>query len=243
VEAGLRCDPPIRFGTSTSKLLLPTLSFHRLMEKLTSVAGPVAATAFQELCFAAFFEREEALTDSLLATLASGSAPAVFSSPAAAETFLAGPEMKGETMERAERVRRRYNCSGVPLFVAKVGDKVSKCFLVCVLTDCALQVVETLSGAQPVPIMVAMIRKLRAEHAKLVKAPVVAAPEAGVSEKRCAECGAGATLRCGGCRGVAYCSAACQRKNWSHHAAECKRAKQEKAAEEAGQCEGGVCPI
>ena len=38
----------------------------------------------------------------------------------------------------------------------------------------------------------------------------------------CARCGAaGATKRCGGCKGVMYCSAACQRRHWAAHKAAC----------------------
>ena len=38
----------------------------------------------------------------------------------------------------------------------------------------------------------------------------------------CAQCAAaGATKRCGECRGEAYCSAQCQRQHWPVHKAAC----------------------
>eukprot|EP00983_Pelagomonas_calceolata_P076646 1153508-Pelagomonas_calceolata.AAC.1 len=43
--------------------------------------------------------------------------------------------------------------------------------------------------------------------------------------RACAECGKtdGGLQRCGGCRVVRYCSAACQRKAWPAHKKECKQ--------------------
>ena len=54
------------------------------------------------------------------------------------------------------------------------------------------------------------------------------------SPAACAACGAaGATLRCGGCRAVRYCSAACQKAGWAAHKAECRT-----LAAAAGQQQG-----
>ena len=40
----------------------------------------------------------------------------------------------------------------------------------------------------------------------------------------CAACGAsGARLTCGGCRGVRYCGAECQKRDWRAHKAACKQ--------------------
>jgi hypothetical protein len=43
--------------------------------------------------------------------------------------------------------------------------------------------------------------------------------EANISS--CANCGAAANERCGGCKAIKYCSAACQKKNWLVHKISC----------------------
>ena len=42
-----------------------------------------------------------------------------------------------------------------------------------------------------------------------------------MSDARCLECGAEASKRCGRCKAVFYCSAACQRAGWPAHKAKC----------------------
>jgi hypothetical protein len=55
---------------------------------------------------------------------------------------------------------------------------------------------------------------------------------------RCASCGRRATdmQRCKACKGVQYCSAACQKQDWPDHKHDCRAAQ---AAREGGSGGGG----
>ena len=50
----------------------------------------------------------------------------------------------------------------------------------------------------------------------------MAAPVATAAAPPCAQCGGAGALRCAGCRGVHYCSRACQKAAWPGHKARCK---------------------
>ena len=83
-------------------------------------------------------------------------------------------------------------------------------------------------------------RALSAAEAEAAAAPAApASPSTAAPARVCAACGAaGAALVCSGCRGVRYCGAECQKRDWGAHKAACRarrQRQQEGAAATASQ--------
>ena len=69
-----------------------------------------------------------------------------------------------------------------------------------------------------------MEEEKRGDTTQTATATTSTAASASGSKDQCAECGEanGRLSLCGRCRGIAYCSTACQRKHWSAHKPTCK---------------------
>ena len=75
-------------------------------------------------------------------------------------------------------------------------------------------------------------------HCVIVKTLMESSLDAGCPRgpSRCDACGRDATMRCGRCQKVSYCSAACQKRDWKErHRVHCPARR--KAAEARGECE------
>ena len=88
-------------------------------------------------------------------------------------------------------------------------------------------VAEPGSAATGSPARVAAAAAAPAAVAAAAMAAAVAPAPTAAPARVCAACGAaGAALVCSGCRGVRYCGAECQKRDWGAHKAACRLQRQ-----------------